>query len=131
MLRMLERVPLHFIRIHRGEGSVIDLAGANPDHTLDRLNEDLAVAHFAGARGGENRLDGRLDERLGADHLDLDLLVKLHDDGGSTILTHNFLLTAVATHTGERDARDAGPEQRFLDFRKAFGADDSSDEFHG
>src|SRR5207244_3307740 len=63
-------------------------------------------------------------------HFDLHLLVEFHDDGGAAVLTHDFLLTPMTAHAAEGDARDAGLEQRRFDIGKAFGPDDSGDEFH-
>src|ERR1041384_8000693 len=100
------------VRVYGRERGVVELAGPNADHALDRLDEDLAVTHFSGARGREDGLDARLDERLRAHHLDLDLLVELHDDGGAAVLTHDLLLAPVAAHPTERDPGDAGLEQR-------------------
>src|SRR5438874_13084930 len=92
MLGGLERGTLDFVRVHRGERRVIELAGANPDHALDRLHEDLAVADFAGARGRQDGLDARLHKWLRADHLDLHLFLEFHDDGGAAILLDDLLL---------------------------------------
>src|SRR5436190_19995982 len=131
MLGGLERGTLDFVRVHRGERRVIELAGANPDHALDRLHEDLAVADFTGARGRQDRLDARLHEGLGADHLDLHLFLEFHDDGGATILLDDLLLAPVAADAGQRDPGDAGPKQRRLDLWEALGPHDSGDEFHG
>src|SRR3989449_6759893 len=41
-----------------------------------RLHEDLPVAHLAGAGGREDRLDGRLHERLRHGHLEPHLLAR-------------------------------------------------------
>src|SRR6266550_3183902 len=130
LLRVLERVALHLVGVDGRERGVVLLARPDPDHALDRLDEDLAVAHLAGPRGRQDRLDGRLHERLRAHHLDLHLLVELHHDGGPAILPDHFLLASVAAHAAYGDPGDAGPEQRFLDLRQALGTYDGSDEFH-
>src|SRR3989441_8916188 len=102
-----------------------------PYTTLFRsLDEDLAVAHFTRAGRRQDGLDARLHERLGADHLDLHLFVEFHDDGGAAILPDDLLLAAVPRDTAQRDAGDAGPEQRRLDLRQTLRAHDSGDEFH-
>src|SRR5207249_3936256 len=72
----------------------------------------------------------RLDERLRAHHLDLDLLVELHDDGRAAVLTHDLLLAPVAAYATERDPGDAGLEQRRLDLGQALRPNDGCDEFH-
>src|SRR5437899_3271150 len=131
MLRGLERGALHGVCVHGGERGVVDLAGADADHALDGLDEDLPVADFAGAGGSQDGLDARLDVRLRAHHLDLDLLVELHDDRGAAVLAYDLLLTPVAAHATESDPGDAGLEQRRLDLGQAFGPNDGSDEFHG
>ena len=110
--------------------SVVALSGPDADDAVDRLDEDLAVAHRAGARGGEDRVDGRLDERLGAGHLDLHLLVELEHDVGPAPDGHGVALAAVAADAGDRDAGDPGAEQRLLDGREALGADDAADQLH-
>ena len=53
--RELERVLLDVVGGDRRESEVVALSGPDPDHPLDRLDEDLAVAYRAGARGGEDR----------------------------------------------------------------------------
>ena len=106
------------------------LAGADAHDALERLHEDLAVADFARARGVDDRLDRRLDERLRARHLDLHLVAELEHDGRAAIVLDDLALAAVAAHATERHAGDAGPEERFLDRREALGADDAGDELH-
>ena len=77
---------LHRIGGDGRERRVVALTGADADHALDRLHEDLAVAHHTGAGGLEDGLDGRLHERLGADHFDLHLLAELQHHAGGAIL---------------------------------------------
>src|SRR5882762_6758372 len=131
MLRGLERGALDGVCVHGGERGVVDLAGADADHALNGLDEDLPVSDFAGAGGRQDGLDARLDVRLRAHHLDLDLLVELHDDRVAAVLAHDLLLTPVAAHATESDSCDAGLEQRRLDLGQAFGPNDGSDEVHG
>src|SRR4029077_6923760 len=130
MLRGLERGALDGVCVHGGERGVVDLAGADADHALNGLDEDFPVTDFAGAGGSQDGLDARLDVRLRTHHLDLDLLVELHDDRVAAVLAHDLLLTPMAAHATESDSGDAGLEQRRLDFRQAFGPNDGSDEFH-
>ncbi len=42
--------------------SLVDLAGADADDAFDGQDEDLAVADFAGVRGGANGVDGQVHE---------------------------------------------------------------------
>src|SRR5207247_8628333 len=121
VLGALERRALHLSRVHGGEGGVVQLARANADHALDRLDEDLPVTDFAGARGREDRLDARLDEGLRADHLDLHLLVELHDDRGAAVLPDDLLLAPVTADAAQRDPADAGLEHHRLDFAEPLG----------
>src|SRR2546430_14077206 len=130
MLRALERGALHLIGVHRRERCVVGLPRADANHALDGLHEDLAVAHFARACRREDGLDTRLHERLGADHLDLDLFVEFHDDGGAAILPHDFLLAPVTRHAAQRDPGDAGPKQRRLDLPPPPGAYAMGDWVH-
>src|SRR5206468_5868534 len=73
-----------------------------------RRSSDL----LARAGRGEDRLHTRLDEWLGAHHVDLDLLVEFHDERGTSILLVPLVLAAVAADSAQRDAGDPGPEQR-------------------
>src|SRR5918992_4093102 len=98
MLRL--RRALDLVGGHRSQRRVVALTSANADHLVERLHEDLAVTDLTGARRGEDRLDRRLDERLRARHLDLDLLVELQQDGLRAIALHDLALATVA-----RDAR--------------------------
>jgi len=82
------------------------------------------------ARGADDRIYGRLDERLRAGHLDLDLLVKLQEELRSSPHRHCVTLTTVTAGARDGDARDAGAEQGFLDGGEAVGPDNTADEFH-
>src|SRR5579864_960474 len=110
----LQRMLLDLGRRHRCQRGVVPLAGPDPDDAVERLHEDLAVAHRAGAGAGENRLDRRLDERLRAGHLDLYLFVELEHELGAPAHGHQVTLAAVAAAAGDRDAGDARTEQRLL-----------------
>src|SRR3954465_12013610 len=74
---------LHFVGVHGGECVGVALSGADADDRLELLHEDLAVAHFTGAGGGEDGLDGGLEEWLGDGHLDLHLVAEFEDEGGA------------------------------------------------
>jgi len=123
-------VLLDFFSRHRGERGVVALSGANANDAIERLDEDFPVAHHACARGADDRADGRLDERLGAGHLDLDLLVKLQKELGASSHSHGVLFSAVTAGARDGDPGDAGAEQRLLDGRESVGSDDTADEFH-
>src|SRR6185503_13262344 len=121
---------LDCVGVDGGKRGVVRLARTDADYTLDLLHEDLSVAHFAGARRREDGLDARLDERLRAHHFDLHFLVELHDECRTAILLDQLVLAAVSAHAAQRDAGDAGAEQRGLDLGKALRADDRRNQLH-
>src|SRR6266571_2667364 len=125
-----QRRLLHLVGVHRGERLVVLFAGADADHPLDRLHEDLAVSDLPGAGGRQDRVDAGLHERLRTNHLDLYFLMEFHDEGGSTVLADDLVLAAVAADAAQRDAGDTGTKQRRLDFGQALGPHDRGDEFH-
>src|SRR5438046_10290101 len=100
MLDVLERLPLYRVGVYGGERGVVHFTRANADDALDRLDEDLPVADFAGAGGRQDGVDARLHERLRARHLDLQLFVEFHDDGGGAVLPDDHLLVAVVAYGG-------------------------------
>ena len=53
----LEGVPLDIVGRHGRQGRRVTLAGPNADDAVDRLNEDLAVAHGAAPRGAQECVD--------------------------------------------------------------------------
>src|SRR5438876_10589998 len=110
MLDVLERLPLYRVGVYGGERGVVHFTRANADDALDRLDEDLAVADFAGAGGRQDGVDARLYERLRARHLDLHLFAELHGDGGAAVMLVHLLLAAVAADAGVRDPVAARPE---------------------
>src|SRR5688572_25960101 len=126
----VDRRALDRVGIDGGQSGVVYLTCADPNHLLDRLHEDLPVAHFARPGGGQNRLHARFDEGLGAHHLDLHFFVEFHDQRRAAILLEPLVLTAVSADAAQRDARDTGPEQRRLDFGQAVGTYDRRDELH-
>ena len=67
----------------RSYGRLVTLSGTNPADLGHIEHEDLAIADFAGAGGGEDGLHGDVDERLGDPDLEPDLLLELHFDGGA------------------------------------------------
>src|SRR2546422_3733157 len=121
---------LHHIRRDSRDGGGVDLAGPDPDHALEGLHEDLAVADLTGACGRQDRLDGRLYERLRARHLEPHLLAKLEHHGAAAIMLLQLQLASMPAHAADGDPGDPGAEQRFLDLRQPLGAHHSGDEFH-
>ena len=49
------------------------LARPYPHHSIERRDENLAVADLAGARGGDDGVDRALHRVVGDDHFDLHL----------------------------------------------------------
>jgi len=129
-VRGLQRPSAHLVRGDRRKGRVVLLPRADADDAFDRLNEDLPVTDFAGAGALHDRVDRRLHVRLGADHLDLDLVLELEHDGTAAIVLEPIGLTPVAARAAQRDAGDAGLKQRFLDGGKPLRADDAGDQLH-
>src|SRR5712691_1578728 len=127
---LLQGLALYRVGGHGRDRGGVDFARAAPNDPRERLDEDLAVTHLTGACGRDDRLDGRLHERLRNRHLEPNLLAKLEHDGRPAILLQLLALAAVAAHATDRDAGDAGSEQRSLHLRQPFGADNSGDEFH-
>src|SRR5213593_706563 len=101
------RAALDFVGGDGRECGVVALARANPDDLFQGLDEDFSVANFAGPRGGQNGLDGWLDERLRARHLDLHLLSELEHDRRAAIVLDDLLLTAVPAEAADADSCDA------------------------
>ena len=98
---------LYFVGRHGREGVAVFLAGANANHVIERLNEDLAVADVAGARRLENRLDRGLHERFGHGDLDPHLLAELEHDGRAAVVLDDLLFAAVPARAGQRHAGHA------------------------
>ena len=73
-------------------------------------HEDLAVADLAGARGLHDRLDRALDQRVGHDHLDLDLRQEVDDVLGAAIELGVALLAAETLDFGDGEPGDAGSD---------------------
>ena len=59
--------------------------GADAEDALDRQHEDLAVADVAGARGGADGVDRRLDEVIGDADLEPHFLRQLHLHGRAAV----------------------------------------------
>src|SRR6476659_4636809 len=89
---------------HRRHGAVIGLARAYAHGALERDDEDLAVAHFAGARALAEGLDRRLDEVIRDGDLEAHLVREPHLDGGAPVRLDAVELPAVALDATERYA---------------------------
>src|SRR5829696_850223 len=100
-VRGVERLAAHFVSGDGRERGVVLLARANADDALDRLHEDLAVADGAGACALDDRVDRGLHEWLGADHLDLDLVLELEHHGATPIVLETILLAAMAARAAQ------------------------------
>src|SRR5206468_3906884 len=91
---------------------------------LDGEDEDLSVSHGSGLRGGEDRLDRRLDEVVGDANLEADFLRELHLDGRAAVGLDALGLAAVPLDPMEGQAAHLGPEEGLEDFGKLLGPDD-------
>src|SRR5690348_12243720 len=126
-----ECAALHGVRRDGRDRGGVDLAGPDADHALERLHKDFPVADLTGARGREDRLDGRLDERFGARHLEPHLFTEFEHHGAAAIVLLQLVLSTVSADAADRDPGDPGTEQRGLDLGQPVGANDGGDEFHG
>src|SRR6266699_6513408 len=126
----VEGTALYRVRRHRRDRGGVHLTRADPNDPRERLDEDLPVTDLAGAGRCDDRLDGRLHERLRNRHLEPYLLAEFEHDGRAAILLLEIALAAVAAHATDRDTRDASAEQRGLYVRQPLRADNSRDEFH-
>src|SRR5262249_17903403 len=121
-------------RASRPDGGAAALAGADADAVLQRQHEDLAVADgagLAGAGGVDDRLDGRLDERL----VDGDLQLQLRQQPDLHLRAAVHLgvaaLPAAAAHVADRHQVDVALVERALHRLKLLGADNGQDHLHG
>src|SRR5205809_6800177 len=60
----VEGTALYRVRCHRRDRGGVHLARADPNDPRERLDEDLPVTDLAGAGRCDDRLDGRLHDRL-------------------------------------------------------------------
>src|SRR2546422_2332915 len=127
---LLQGLALYRVGGHCRDRGGVHFARADPNDPREVLDEDFSVTHLTGACGRDDRLDGRLHERLRHRHLEPNLFAKFERDGRAAVMLQQLALAAVTAHATDRDARDAGAKQRDLDLRQPLGADNSGDEFH-
>ena len=108
----------------------VDLAGPDPDHLLDRFDEDLAVADAAGARRLDDGVDHGVHVVVGHHHVDFQLGQKIHHVLGAAIQLGVPLLTAKPLDLGHRQAGDSHAGQGFTDLIEFERLDDCRDLFH-
>ena len=116
---------------HRGDGVVVGLGRADAHHALERHDEDLAVADLAGLRALAQRVDRRLDERVGDRDLEADLLRQAHLHARAAVGLDPVELTAVALHAAERDPAHLGAVERLQHVVRLLRPDDADHELHG
>ena len=80
-------------------------AGADADDPLERHDEDLAVADLAGPRALAERVDRRLDERVGDGDLEAHLLGEPHLHPRAAVGLDAVELAAVALHAARSRRR--------------------------
>src|SRR5215204_520853 len=114
----------------RRDGVLVFLAGADAHDLLNRHHHDLAVAHFAGARRGDDRVDGRLHEMVGDADLETDFLGERHLDAGAAIILDVLDLAAMPLHAADRQAAYVGVKQRLEHIAQLLGPNDGDDQFH-
>ena len=109
---------------------LVDLAGANPDHALDRGDEDLAVADLAGLGGLDDRLDAALGVAVLHHDLDLHLGQEVDHVLGAAVELGVALLPAEALDLGDGQAGDPDLGQRLAHLLQLERLDDGGDLFH-
>src|SRR3954470_24002040 len=87
------------------------LAGAHAVGLLDRQDEDLAVAHAAGAGVAQDRVDDAADVAGSDDALDLDLWSQVVRQLGAAVALGDALLAARALDLADRERREPLREQ--------------------
>src|SRR5690606_23336461 len=107
------------------------LAGADANHVLQRVHEDLAVADAAGVGRLDDGLHDLVHEIVAARDLDLDLGQEVDDVLGAAIELGVALLPAEALDLRHGHALDPDGLQRFLDLVELEGLDDRLDLAHG
>src|SRR5687768_8263958 len=88
---------------------MVGFTRADANGTLEREDEDLAVADLAGAAALAERLERRIDEVVGHRDLEPDLVGESHLHGGAAVGLDPVELTAVTLDAGYRGAAHLGP----------------------
>ena len=109
---------------------VVGLAGADADRPLQRHDEDLAVADLAGAPALAERVDRRLDERIGDGDLEADLVGEPDLHGRAAVGLDPVELTSVALDPAQRDPAHLGAVEGFQHVVRLLRTDDADHEFH-
>src|ERR1035437_4825555 len=94
------------------------------------VDEDLAIADLAGARGGGERLEDFFGTAGGHHHFQLDLGQQVHVILLPAVHLLMPLLTTVTAHLADGHAVDADAFHRFLHFVQFERLDDSLDFLH-
>src|SRR5690606_9201475 len=105
-------------------------AGADAHRVVEREDEDLSVADLACLGGGDDRLNGPLDDVDGDGHLDLDLGQETDGVFRATVDFRVPLLTPVAFDFGDGQALYADGGQRFAHLVELERLDNCHHDFH-
>src|SRR3982751_5283128 len=115
----------------RSDGVVVDFAGADAHHLLDRRHEDLAVTNLPGLGGLDDRLNATFDVAVLHDYLELDLGQEVDDVFGAAIQLGVTLLAAETLDLGDGQTGHADLPEGLAHFLELERFDDRSDLFHG
>ena len=114
----------------RRHGRGVALARADPNGPLECEHEDLPVADFARDGAPAERVDGRLEKRLGDRDLKADLVGELHLHRRPAVGLDALELAPVPLDAADREARDLGAVERLEHVVGLLRADDRDDELH-
>src|SRR5579864_4681372 len=106
------------------------LAGAYPHDLGELSHEDLAVAHFAGARGLHDGVDHLLGEGVGNRDLDAGLGYELDGVLRAPVHLGVAALPAETAHLADREAPHPDIAQNVAHLIQAVRLDDGGDQFH-
>ena len=124
-----ERQDVHDLR-HRRHGEVVGLAGADAHDALERDDEDLAVADLVGAPAVAERVDRRLDERVGDGDLEAHLVGEADLHGRAAVGLDAVELAAVALHAAHREPAHLGAVEGFQHVVRLLRPHDADHELH-